>query len=148
MRELVLLLIGLVFGATAGFLAAGGVPSDAHDHGSHDDAHHEQANYADWSGDAPAFTLTALRDESGGIALLIDIQPFAFTPRLADQQAAQNSGHAHVYVDGIKMARAYGPWVHLADVREDAEIRVTLNANDHAHWAIAGTPMTAEITVP
>jgi len=51
-------------------------------------------------------------------------------------------------VNGEKVMRAYGAWVHLPDVPNGATIRVTLNANDHSGWAVDGLPLAAEVTAP
>ena len=73
---------------------------------------------------------------------------FIFAPEEANGPNRTGTGHAHVYVNGEKIMRAYGAWVHLADVPANAVIRVTLNANDHSGWGLDGQPIAAEITSP
>jgi len=39
-------------------------------------------------------------------------------------------GHAHLYLDGEKVARVYGRWFHIPEPGPGAHsVRVTLNAN-------------------
>jgi len=57
-------------------------------------------------------------------------------------------GHAHVYVDGEKVGRAYGEWFHLKGVAPgDREIRVTLQTNGHSEYAVDGQPVQAVTTL-
>ena len=73
---------------------------------------------------------------------------FVFAPEQVNGPVTPGTGHAHIYVNGTKIARAYSAWFHLGDLPAGATIRVTLNANDHSHWAVDGTPLIEEITAP
>ena len=60
----------------------------------------------------------------------------------------RGEGHAHVYVDGEKAARIYGPWFHLGALPPgEVTLGVTLNANDHSLLAVSGRPLKAEKTI-
>ena len=50
----------------------------------------------------------------------------------------EGEGHAHLYLDGQKIARVYGEWYHLPKLEGDHELRVTLNTNDHQDYAVKG----------
>jgi hypothetical protein len=73
---------------------------------------------------------------------------FVFAPEQVNGPTSQGVGHAHVYVNGEKIMRAYSAWVHLTDVPAGATVRVTLNANDHSGWAFEGDPIAAEAIAP
>ena len=57
-------------------------------------------------------------------------------------------GHAHVYVDGEKIARLYGPWLHIPSLSPGAVVEVTLNANDHRPLAIGSGRIADRVGVP
>ena len=150
MRSLLLFVIGLIFGTTGGFLVAGGMgeSSHAHDHTGHGDLHHDKMAPTAWDGDAPRLDLILLPDMGSNLNLHILTEGFVFAPEQVNGPNNQGTGHAHVYVNGEKVMRAYSAWVHLTDVPEGATVRVTLNANDHSHWTLDGNYIAAETTAP
>lgn len=149
MRALIMLIIGLTFGTGTGFLLAGGLGDQAgHDHAGHSDAGHGDLGVIAWDGPDPALSLSLTPDIDDAVNLQISVKGFTFDPLAANGPAAPGTGHAHVYVDGVKVLRAYSPFVHLADVPSGAIIRVTLNANDHSPWGQDGNPIAAEATAP
>ena len=57
-------------------------------------------------------------------------------------------GHAHVYVNGMKLGRVYGNWHHIGKLplgRND--VSVLLYANDHSGLALGGIKITSTTTV-
>ena len=57
-------------------------------------------------------------------------------------------GHAHLYVDGKKRDRLYGPWYHLADLTPGRHtIEVTLNSNNHAEYLLEGEAISDQVTI-
>ncbi|WP_172300312.1 hypothetical protein [Pseudoruegeria sp. HB172150] len=154
-----MLVIGLFFGAGAGFLAAAsyGVTLDGHDHGAHDHGNAAMASMAHNHD-----TLLPVPEDTPAPEIALDLQPegddawnlhiltenFRFAPEHVNTPAVPGEGHAHVYVDGVKIARVYGPWVHLASLPEGAsELRVTLNANSHETLSVGDTPIDATVTL-
>lgn len=163
-KPLALFGIGLFFGAGIGFLvaAANEVTLSGHDHG--DPAHHGEhaamvthgghgAHHAllDISGEGPvpSVSLAAHPDTGDAVNLEIITENFTFAPEAVNGPHVPGQGHAHVYLNGQKVARAYGAWFHLSGLPETgAEIRVTLNANSHEPLARNGAPIEAVVTVP
>lgn len=146
MRALILFVIGLTLGTGIGFML--GMPASDHDHASHSDMGHDHSALTAWTGPAPDIALQLTPDMGDAQNLLIDITGFTFTPETVNTAPVQGTGHAHVYIDGEKVGRAYGPWMLLAHAPSGSVVRVTLNANDHTAWGIDGDPIVAEITVP
>lgn len=98
---------------------------------------------------APKVRLTARPDSEDGWNLQLAVENFAFTPDSTGGAALRGAGHAHLELDGRKLARLYGPWFHLpaAQVPEGAHtLTVRLYADDHTAWAVSGKPV--EATVP
>ncbi|MFE2475436.1 hypothetical protein [Streptomyces sp. NPDC059389] len=106
---------------------------------------------------APQVQLAARRDSEDGWNLQLTVKNFRFTPDSTGGAALPGAGHAHLELDGRKVARLYGPWFHLpaAQVPEGAHtLTVRLYADDHTAWAVAGKavegtlPLTAGAATP
>ncbi|MCY3957597.1 MAG: hypothetical protein OXG65_04815 [Chloroflexi bacterium] len=92
--------------------------------------------------------VTAEVDPIDGINVHIIPTGFEFAPERVNQADVDGEGHAHIYVDGEKVGRAYGEWFHLKGVAPgDREIRVTLQANGHSEYAVGGQTVQAATTL-
>ena len=159
-RSLALFAIGLVFGGGAGFVLAGanGITFDGHDHS--DPSHHSVSNAEaiahDHSTplnltdgpDAPSVEIALTQDPMSGWNLQVLPQNFRFAPENASATDNPGEGHAHVYVNGEKLARLYGNWMHIAELPKGAvEVEVSLNTNGHSPLAVNNVPVSAKTTV-
>ncbi|MCV0424720.1 MAG: hypothetical protein K5905_04565 [Roseibium sp.] len=171
-RSLALFVIGLVFGGGIGFvLAAGnGVTLDGHDHSTA--AGHEMRTASaqhgtDHSGhstkqshthdelltvpsgpEAPSLNISITPDPASGYNLHIMTDNFTFAPERVSLDHVPGEGHAHVYVNGEKVARHYSSWLHLPSLpKGNATIEVTLNTNDHRMLAVESNPLKAAVTL-
>ncbi|MEI4194506.1 hypothetical protein [Roseovarius sp. E0-M6] len=155
-KSVAFLLIGLFFGAGAGFLAgqalmpATEAPAMVHDHTAHDHGagetgmDHDQRVEA--TSPAPTLRLVLRPDGPQSRNLHIETTNFTFDPLGVNGPHQPGHGHAHVYVNDVKVMRAYSPHVQLQALPEgDHMIRVTLNTNDHAQLAKDGVPITASV---
>jgi hypothetical protein len=152
-RSLPLFLIGIVFGGGLGYAiaAASGASFEPHDHSN--PAHHmggmdhgaDHGEPLDVSGpDAPRLSLRLHPDPKSGYNVELLTENFAFSPLNASGENVPGEGHAHVYVNGVKLGRVYGNWLHLEALpKGEVEIMVSLNANDHSPLAVDGVPVTA-----
>ncbi len=87
-------------------------------------------------------------DALSGLNLTIDTTGFDFSPQNIDGQHVQGEGHAHVYVDGEKIGRVYGPHYYLGHVEPgERVIRISLNANSHEEYARGDDPLEAVANV-
>ena len=157
MRALSLLVIGGIFGAMVGFLIAAGygITLDGHDHATdhhdtdiqHAAIHSQMIDLSDMA-NPPSVKLMVMKDSVSGWNLHLQTDHFSFA---ADQSGAAHKagyGHAHLYVDGVKISRLYGEWAHLGDLTPGEHvIRVTLNANSHEALAVGDMMIAAEATV-
>lgn len=166
MRTFMLFIIGATFGAAGGFVvaAANGVTFDGHDHakaGAHagmdhnsmgrGDADHAMAHDTPLEVDtatAPTVGVMVTKDPVAGHNLHVVVERFAFAPESVSLAHVEGEGHAHVYVNGVKISRLYGAWMHLdALPTGDVEIEVSLNTNDHRPLMLNGTPIAAKTTI-
>ena len=98
----------------------------------------------------PQITLEATPDEIDGYNLSILVSNFTWAPFAVNQEPEPGKGHAHVLVNGHKIARLYGNWFHLPGsvlCEGKNEVTVTLNANDHGEWVHQGKHIEARVTV-
>lgn len=160
-RALALLLIGLVFGGGIGFViaAANGVTLDGHDHTTDhgtmghsalggDGGDHDHSELVEATGAAPTLMVHVMPDPVSGWNLHLMTENFTFNAAAAGAAHVDGEGHAHVYADGVKLARIYGNWFHIPSLPEgDVTVLVTLNANDHRRIGVSGAPVEASITV-
>lgn len=100
--------------------------------------------------EAPTVRLQVREDPASGWNLHVITERFRFAPERTGQQARPQEGHAHLYLDGEKIARLYGPWYHLAPSavpHGEHTLTVSLTANDHTAWAVNGEPIQATATI-
>ena len=156
-RALAMLIIGLVFGGGIGFViaAANGVTLDGHDHATDHGPAQDHANHAAHhdmplvlaAENAPTLDLEIFPDPSAGWNLHIQTTGFTFAPQNASRDHIDGEGHAHVYINGVKLGRVYADWVHLELPEGGAEVKVTLNSNDHRPLAVGDARIEASVVV-
>lgn len=139
----------------AGGCAGGG--EQQHDHSTHS---HEGSNAGSVDGmdhgamaaiQAARGMSVALRvepDALDGVNITVLPRGFTFAPEAVNGDHVPGEGHAHLYVDGVKLTRLYGPHYHLGGLAAgEHEIRVALNANTHAAYAYGERAVEAVQTV-
>ena len=100
----------------------------------------------------PSIQMELKKDSKAGYNLSIKTENYTFTPEKVNAAPVQGEGHAHIYIDGVKIARLYGTEFHIpTDTLSKGvhEVQVTLNANDHSDWVKNGAHIqaTGKITV-
>lgn len=96
----------------------------------------------------PTITVEAFPDLKSGVNVKTTVTDFIFAPERASTEHVEGEGHAHIYVDGMKMGRVYGQWHHLDGLEDgDHEIKVTLNANSHEALTIDGVKIEGTSSV-
>ncbi|MCF6521899.1 hypothetical protein [Streptomyces sp. JJ36] len=99
---------------------------------------------------APAVRLEVTPDSESGWNVQVKTERYRWAPGKAGQQAAGGEGHAHLYLDGERIARLYGEWFHVpADAVPDGphELSAILTASDHSAWAADGRPIEDAVRV-
>jgi hypothetical protein len=97
----------------------------------------------------PAVNMSVTQDQSGTWLLKVEANHFAFAPEKAGMKSpSYNEGHAHVYINGIKINRLYGEYYNLGTLPKGKnEIIVTLNSNNHGVLVYKGQPIQSSIVV-
>ncbi|MCY4616174.1 MAG: hypothetical protein OXC71_07280, partial [Chloroflexi bacterium] len=104
--------------------------------------------------EAPEGTSVGLQiepDAVSGFNITVTTPGFTFTPEAVNSDHVPGQGHAHLYVDGVKITRLYGPSYHLTGLAPGIhEVRVSLSTNSHADY-VRGAGLvdaTRTVTVP
>lgn len=80
----------------------------------------------------PSVKIQVSPDPIRGWNLAVQVTNFRFAPEHASQENRLGEGHAHLYINGQKVARLYGGWYHIEKLQPGRnEIKVTLNTNSH-----------------
>lgn len=147
MRTLILLPL-IVFALAACGSSEGSTTT--HLHAAGDTAHmHSMMEPLEATGDPlPTVTVTVTPDPVSGFNVHADVEHLVWAPESAGLDHVAGEGHAHVYVDGEKVARIYGEWYHLTGLAAGShEVTVSLNANTHAPYAVDGVPIADSVTI-
>jgi hypothetical protein len=160
MQKFILVAVGVFIGGVVGLFISQAfvapeqnvVMSTEMDGHSHADGHtHDHSAPAVVNvSPAPSIVLDAILDSKSGYNLRLITENFTFTPEVVGGESVQGQGHAHVYVNGNKIARVYGEWIHIpAEELKAGEniISATLNADNHSEWQVANESVQAEIMV-
>jgi len=96
----------------------------------------------------PDLNIEILADPVGGWNLNIITKNFTFDAAAAGYENMQGHGHAHIYVNGNKLSRAYSDWHHIPKLPLGRnEVSVSLYANDHSGLSLAGKKITSSVFV-
>lgn len=114
---------------------------------SHSSMNH---GYLDISNDSIIPTLenlTMTKDPMTGWNIHFDTKNFQFTPENASSKHITGQGHAHLMINGKKVARIYAHWFHIPQLADEIkEIEITLNANSHAIMSVHQQPIAIKLT--
>ncbi len=95
-----------------------------------------------------SINFTADVEADGSVNIRITTDGWRWAPEEVNQEDAPGVGHAHIYVDGEKITRVYGPDFHLIGLQAgEHEIRVNLNTNQHSELLVQGRALEKTITV-
>tara|TARA_Y100000996_G_C22549147_1_gene653057 strand:- start:1790 stop:2194 length:405 start_codon:yes stop_codon:yes gene_type:complete len=98
----------------------------------------------------PSINLNLTKDNMDGYNLYIELNNFKLSPSLVGKDNQPNTGHLHLYVNDIKIARIYSNWFHIPEryfnLNENL-IKVTLNSNMHGVYTINGKPIQANLKI-
>ena len=101
----------------------------------------------------PKLSLALFKDASNGYNLHLNLANYHIQPpELRQENSLQRplEGHAHLYINSVKIGRLYGGYYHLPKAMFNAgvnNIKVTLNSHDHAVWAVQGKEVFSSIMI-
>lgn len=81
----------------------------------------------------PAVALEVIKDSKMGWNIFIKTENYVFAPEAVNTEYQPGVGHAHLYVNGERITRLYGPWYYLKELPPGRNIvTVALSGNDHS----------------
>jgi hypothetical protein len=94
-------------------------------------------------------TLKVEPDALQGYNVFVETKAFTWAPEHVNRKFVKGEGHAHLYVDDVKVTRMYGPAYYLGSLTTPGThtVRVTLNGNDHGDYVHGAEVVEAEQTV-
>ena len=126
------------------------IAGDSHSHGDDNNGHkmHHHKKVEVKAGKIPAVNVTVEKDAMSGWNLSLKLTNFKFAPHNVNKAVNHNEGHAHIYVNGKKIARLYAKHYHISELPKGmVKIKVTLNANNHGEFAHNGKVISHTVKV-
>lgn len=110
------------------------------------DHSHEQLNVS--ASQAPSVDLIIREDMMGGYNIELNTTGFEFTPQNFGSEHVSGEGHAHLYVDDVKLSRIYSQYSYLPKLTSgEHEVFVTLSTNNHMEYAVDGQTIIDRETI-
>ncbi len=147
-------------GSTDHHNADGSGMHDMHDGNMHDgDMHHDMPSdhdnhhghgsiEVDATLPIPQVSIAIAPDSASGWNLEIITTDFELTGATAGQINSPDQGHAHLYANGVKIARVYGRWYHIPTLPSgEVALEVVLNSNQHQTLMHNGEPIAASTAI-
>ena len=101
----------------------------------------------DWAA-KPTLETVVYADPVSGWNLNIKTSNFTFDAAAAGRDNVEGTGHAHVYLNDVKLGRIYGDWYHIASLPKGRnKISVSLYANDQSGLTVGGIKITSNTNV-
>lgn len=128
-------------------------PGQTKPHGSAGGEHQHSSLEVPAGYPVPTVSLVAHPDSRRGWNLEMQVTNFKLAPEhvnQADQISGSEmlEGHAHLYLDGVKITRLYGNWYYLESLPAGIhEVSVGLNTNSHAMLMHNGQPIEAKVMI-
>jgi hypothetical protein len=96
----------------------------------------------------PTVEMSLTKDAKSGWNAQLSTTNFKFTPENASSNHVDGQGHAHLFIDGKKITRIYGPDFYIAELEEGSHtIMVGLSTNDHQDYFDGDEPIAASVLV-
>ena len=117
---------------------------DGHGHGE-SDAHDHSAIESE----VPvSMSMDVDVEANGGVNVHIMTEGWKWAPENVNGEHIPGEGHAHVYVDGVKINRVYTSYYYIDDVEPgEHTLRVALNTNTHNEFTVDGVLVEAVQTI-
>ncbi|WP_408097729.1 hypothetical protein ACJVC5_02110 [Peredibacter sp. HCB2-198] len=95
----------------------------------------------------PTIAVHPMKDPVSGWNLHLQTTNYKFTPESSGLGDKPGEGHAHLFVNGKKVGRVYGEWVHVILPPGKSKVKVVLTTNSHKDYASSGKLIESEIEI-
>lgn len=115
---------------------------------SHDSHSHADPVAVEWDGDAVSLDLVVEVDPKSGWNAFATVDGMTLSAENVNGDHVPGEGHLHIYANGQKLGRLYGPATHIGALPDgDVEISIAAYTNDHMPYEIDGEPLATAVTV-
>lgn len=115
---------------------------------SHDDHAHDDPVAVEWDGDEVSLGLVVEVDPKSGWNAFATVDGMTLSAENVNGDHVPGEGHLHIYANGQKLGRLYGPATHIGALPDgDVELSVVAYTNDHKPYVIDGEPVAAAVTM-
>ena len=143
-------ILALIIGLVIGYLLNGQLFNNSTSMMDHDEMNMEDSGSHDHKmmelsshDDLPEVDLIVHKDLKSGWNAQIITKNFVFAPENVSTNHVTGQGHAHIYIDGVKINRVYSEWHHLGSLEPGIhKISVKLSTNDHRELSHDGELIT------
>lgn len=142
-------LIGFIVGFLVALTSIGLTNQTPHmrDHSQNSSEHMHTGNIV-IEQNPPTIEMEATNISGNNVDIYLTTTNFTFAPEHADQEHVSGEGHVHIYVDDIKIGRAYGEWFHIPNLAPGTHtIRARLSTNNHKTYSDINGPIETSINV-
>ena len=92
----------------------------------------------------PSLDLAMTQLDDGGWQVILETRDFTFAPDSPEPEHVPSHGHAHLYINGLKVQRMHGPEAVIGALPQGAYlVRAAINSNDHRPYIDANGPIEA-----
>jgi len=113
-----------------------------------DSTHSHPNTYEATSTNPPTVKILVTEDAKSGYNIQLETENFEFTPQNINKENTAGQGHAHLYVDGVKISRLYGPNFHYDKNFEGSKtFKIVLNTNNHDTFTVNGEAIETSVVV-
>ena len=96
------------------------------------------------TGETPPRLGLILTPENDSWTVTLELRDFTLSPDTVDMAHQPGQGHAHLYLDGLKLQRMYTNQARIGALPPGRHmVKVTLNTNDHRAFRVKGEPVSA-----
>ena len=96
----------------------------------------------------PTISMKLEPDPVSGLNLSLETTNFTFAPERVNEEHVDGEGHVHLYINGERQKRLYGPDYHLVDLPPgEHHIMVNLSGNDHSDFTVDGEMIKVSETI-
>lgn len=137
LAAIIALILGLAGGYAIAEVASNNDSETKNDSSMMESTSHSHGMFEVSEEEAPTVDFMVEEDAKSGWNIRIITTNFEFTPEKVNGENVVGEGHAHLYVDGEKVARVYSDYFHYNGNFDGTKtFRVTLNANDHSEYVV------------
>lgn len=100
----------------------------------------------------PKIQLSVFRDAMDGVNVQVTVENYLLNApqSAANLESERLTGHAHVFVNGVKKQRLYGQDIHIPQAWLKPgvnQVAISLNSHAHENWTVDGNTIVGSVFI-